>query len=86
LLGIVLGAVVLAWSYVLGRDIQVALVVSLTLIAISTLATVIGSIMPFLFRLVNVDPAMVSAPLITTVMDIFGVALYFYMAHLVLQL
>ena len=85
LLGIVLGAIVLAWSYVLGRDLQVAFVVSLTLIAISTLATVIGSIMPFLFRLVNVDPAMVSAPLITTVMDIFGVALYFYMAHLVLQ-
>lgn len=85
LLGIVLGLIVLGWAYLLGRDLQVAIVVSLTLLAISTLATVTGSALPFLFRLLRVDPAMVSAPLITTVMDISGVVLYFFVAHLLLR-
>jgi len=85
LLGIVLGLVVFAWSYFLGHNMHVAIVVTVTLAAVSTLATVTGSALPFLFRLVKVDPAMVSAPLITTVMDIFGVGLYFFVAHLLLQ-
>ena len=85
LLGIVLGLVSFGWSYLLGRNLQVAFVVALTLVAISTLATVTGSVLPFVFRLVKIDPAMVSAPLITTVMDIFGVVLYFFVAHLLLQ-
>jgi len=86
LLGAVLGLAVLVWSYLLGREPQVAIVVTLTLVAISTLATAVGGALPFLFRLLRIDPAMVSAPLITTVMDIFGVFLYFYIAHMVLRL
>ncbi len=86
LLGATLGLVVFGWSYFLGRNMQVAVVVTITLAAISTLATVTGSALPFVFRLIKVDPAMVSAPLITTVMDIFGIALYFLVAHLLLQI
>ncbi|MBN2076434.1 MAG: magnesium transporter [Dehalococcoidales bacterium] len=86
LLGVILGLVALGWSYLIGRDLQVAFVVTLTLVAVSTLATITGSILPFVFRLMKIDPAMVSAPLITTVMDIFGVLLYFFIANLLLQL
>jgi magnesium transporter len=86
LLGIVLGIVGFAWSYILGSNMQVAIVVTIALVAISTLATVTGSALPFVFRIFKVDPAMVSAPFITTVMDIFGVVLYFFVAHLILQI
>jgi len=85
-LGLVLGAAVLVWAYVLGRDLQVATVVSITLVAISIMATLTGGALPFIFRLLKLDPALVSAPFITTVMDIFGVALYFFIAHLMLSL
>jgi len=85
-LGLVLGTAVLIWAYVLGRDLQVAVVVSTTLMAISVMATLAGGTLPFIFRLFKLDPALVSAPFITTVMDIFGVALYFFIAHLVLRL
>jgi magnesium transporter len=84
LMGLFLGAVVLGWAYLLGRDARVAIIVSVTLIAISTLATLTGGALPFFFRLLKIDPALVSAPFITTVMDIFGVALYFLIAHLLL--
>ena len=85
-LGIVLGMIALGWAYMLGGNLQVAVVVSSTLVAISAMATLVGAAFPFLFRRLRMDPALVSAPFITTVMDIFGVLLYFGIAHMVLRL
>lgn len=86
LLGMLLGLAVLAWAFWLGRNPQVSLVVALTLISVAVLATAVGSALPFLFRLSKVDPALVSAPLVTTVMDISGVMVYFAVAHLLLRM
>jgi len=86
LLGIVLGAVALGWAYAFGRNLQVAAVVSTTLVAISVMATLAGGALPFIFRLLKIDPALVSAPFITTILDISGVAIYFGIAQLILRL
>ncbi len=86
LLGILLGLAVLLWAFWLGRNPQVSLVVALTLVSVAILATAVGSALPFLFRLSKVDPALVSAPLVTTVMDISGVMVYFTVAHLLLRM
>jgi len=87
LLGIVLGAVALGWAYMLGGNhLKVAIIVSTTLVAISVMATLAGGALPFIFRLLKIDPALVSAPFISTVMDIFGVAVYFGIAQMVLRL
>ncbi len=86
LLGAALGLAVLVWAFWLGRDSRVSMVVALTLICVAVLATAVGSALPFLFRLSKVDPALVSAPLITTVMDISGVGVYFGVAHALLRL
>ena len=86
LLGIVLGAVALGWAYAFGRNLQVAAVVSTTLVAISVMATLAGGALPFIFRLLKIDPALVSAPFITTILDISGVAIYFGIAQIILRL
>jgi magnesium transporter len=86
ILGIVLGAIALGWAYALGRNLEVAAVVSTTLVAISVMATLAGGALPFVFRLLKIDPALVSAPFITTIMDIFGVAVYFGIAYMILGL
>jgi magnesium transporter len=86
LLGILLGLLVFGWASLLGRNLQVATVVSLTMASIAAMAALIGAALPFLFRRFRLDPAMVSAPFITTIMDIFGVALYFLLANLLLRL
>ena len=86
MLGITLGVLVFGWAYLLGQDLRVAMVVSLTLASIATMAALLGAALPFLFRQFRLDPAMVSAPFITTIMDIFGVVLYFLVAHLLLRL
>ena len=86
IIGVALGTVALGAAYAFGRNLEAAVVVGVTLVAISVMATLVGAALPFVFRLVKIDPAMVSAPLLTTVMDIFGVTLYFAVAHLILPI
>lgn len=84
IIGLVLATLVLGWAYFIGRNVEVAIIVSTTLVGIATLATITGGSLPFIFRFFKVDSALVSAPLITTVMDIFGVLLYFFIAKLII--
>jgi magnesium transporter len=55
-------------------------------VAISILASVAGSALPFLFRALKLDPALMSAPFITTAVDVLGVLIYFNLARLILRL
>jgi magnesium transporter len=86
IMGVALGAVALGMAYAFGRNAAAATVVGTTLLGISVMATLVGGALPFVFRLLKIDPALVSAPFITTIMDIFGVALYFGIARIVLGL
>jgi magnesium transporter len=78
------GAGFLAVALLFGRDIAAA--VSLTLVAICTLATFVGSLLPLVARRLGVDPAVVSAPMVTTLVDATGLAAYFLIAQAVLGL
>lgn len=49
-LGVILGMIALGWAYVLGGNLQVAVVVSSTLVAISTMTTLVGAAFPFVFH------------------------------------
>jgi magnesium transporter len=86
LLGIVLGGIVIVWAFLLGRDLDVGFIVGITMVVIATMAALTGGGLPFLFRWLKLDPALVSAPFITTFMDIIGVGVYFLVAHLVLNI
>ena len=86
LLGSMLGVVATAWAYMLQRNLSVAIAVGVSLVAISILASVSGSTLPFLFRLMRLDPALMSAPFITTAVDVLGVLIYFNVARLILGL
>lgn len=69
------------WLFV-GRGL--AIVVCLTLVAICTLASFVGSVMPLLARQFRIDPAVVSAPVVTTVVDASGLLVYFLIARAIL--
>ncbi|MBE9179984.1 magnesium transporter [Oculatella sp. LEGE 06141] len=85
LLGIMLGVTVTGWAYVLQRNLAVATAVGLSLVAISLLASVAGSALPFLFKALKFDPALMSAPFITTAVDVLGVLIYLSIARQILQ-
>lgn len=86
LLGTILGSVATLWAYLLRDDIFVAVAVGISLVAIAILASVAGSALPFLFRSLGLDPALMSAPFITTAVDVLGVLIYFNIARIVLGL
>ncbi|HBB34120.1 MAG TPA: magnesium transporter [Cyanobacteria bacterium UBA8803] len=86
LLGAILGTGATLWAYLLRGNFAVALAVGLSLEGISILASVAGSALPFLFRSLGLDPALMSAPFITTAVDVLGVLIYFSIAKIVLGL
>ena len=86
LLGSMLGLVATLWAFLLQKNLSVAVAVGVSLLAISVLASVSGSTLPFLFRLLRLDPALMSAPFITTAVDVLGVLIYFSLARLILRL
>ncbi|MDF0554265.1 magnesium transporter [Kamptonema sp. UHCC 0994] len=86
LLGSILGIVATLWAYVLQGNLPVAMAVGISLLAIAILASVAGSALPFLFRSLGLDPALMSAPFITTAVDVLGVLIYFGTARMILQI
>lgn len=64
----------------IGQAWQIALVVSMTLIFTVIIAKIIGAILPLLADQFNLDPAVMSAPLITTVVDTCSIIIYFNIA------
>lgn len=59
---------------------NIALTVSLTTLATVVTAKIIGSVLPVLAKLAKVDPAIMAAPLITTIVDTLTLIVYFQLA------
>lgn len=55
------------------------------MIAIIIIANLLGVILPFVLTKLKLDPATASSPLITTLMDVVGVFIYFALAALILD-
>ncbi|MFM5113682.1 magnesium transporter [Aeromonas hydrophila] len=79
---IALAAWVRAWS--LGVGPQIGMVVTLTIIAIVLWSATVASVIPMVLRRFRIDPAVVSAPFIATLVDGTGLIIYFEIAKLLL--
>ncbi|MCX7594344.1 MAG: magnesium transporter [Fischerella sp.] len=86
LLGVMLGMAVIFWAYFLEGSLPIAITVGISLLAIAVLAAVSGSGLPFLFGAIGLDPALMSAPFITSLVDVLGVFIYLILARAILQL
>lgn len=76
ILGLAVGSLFVGWD--------IAAVVALTLIVICAWASTVGGMMPLLAKRLHIDPAVVSAPMVTTLVDATGLVIYFLMAKAVL--
>lgn len=96
--GFMLGAMLAVVAFLVGtlfvlltRDLdlassaRVAGVLSLSLVGVCTLAATAGAFMPMLAKRLGIDPAVVSAPFITTTVDATGLVIYFLVARLLLS-
>ena len=65
---------------------QLSLVVGLTILSVCVWANIIASMVPLVAQKFHIDPTVVSAPLITTLVDATGLAIYLFIAKAVLRL
>lgn len=83
-LGLSLGIFAFIRAIIFQKSPFLGLTVGLTMIATVTVSTSLGSVLPLICKSLNIDPAIVSGPLITTIVDIttlliyFGIAEYFF--------
>ncbi|MGE0518819.1 MAG: magnesium transporter [Candidatus Binatia bacterium] len=63
----------------------IAVTVGLSLIGVVTFGTLVGSMLPFVLRLLGCDPASASAPFVATLVDVTGLIIYFTVASIVLS-
>lgn len=87
--GVLLGGLLAglaALPIALAYEPDLALVVCLTLVSVCVVGTSAGSVLPLLVGRFGGDPAVVSAPFITTLVDASGLLVYFGYARLVFGL
>ena len=78
-LGITLGLAVWGAGIWLG-GLDVGLAVAISMVLVVVMASMFGMVLPFALERFGLDPASASAPLITSVADVFGVLIYFSVA------
>ncbi|MFB9156838.1 magnesium transporter [Chromobacterium violaceum] len=84
MIALAIGLVGLFRAWMLGVGNEVALVVCLTLVAITVWSAIVSSIIPMVLKKMRIDPAVVSAPFIATFIDGTGLVIYFNIAKLVI--
>jgi magnesium transporter len=84
LLGALLGMIGFARAMLWHSGVELSAVVGLTILVIVTWANSVGAIIPLVAQRFKIDPALVSAPLITTLVDATGLAIYLMIAKVLL--
>jgi len=78
--GVVAGVVALVWH----RNYMLCLTVALSMTVAIIASAIMGVLVPYLFRLLRIDPAIAAGPAVTTIDDIIAIAIYYLMALLLI--
>ena len=70
--------------YVQYQDLKLCITLGITLIATIIVSKSIGCLLPILAKKLKQDPAIMAAPLITTVVDLCSIMLYFSIATMIM--
>jgi magnesium transporter len=85
LLGAGLGVLAIAAGLIF-TGLDVAVVVGVSLLLICLLGALVGGLIPVVAKRLGIDPALVSAPMVTTIVDVLGLLIYFVVATVLLGL
>jgi len=76
LVGLIAGWLVSSW--------QVGATVAIAILVVCMWAATVGSVMPLAAKAMKIDPAVISAPMVTTLVDATGLIIYFLVAGVIL--
>lgn len=80
MLGAGLGLIGFIIALVIRQSLHEAIIIPITLLLVILASTVIGSILPLLFKRAGLDPALMSNPFVAGIMDILGIVIYLNVA------
>lgn len=80
IIGLLVGTLVGIWQ----GNPWFGLIIGGGLLGNITVAATLGTLVPFLFKRIDIDPAIASGPFITTAIDVTGLTIYFGLASFVL--
>lgn len=86
LLGVAMAAIAYGRALTWGSSQALAITVSLAILTIVVWANGLGSILPLLAARLRIDPAVVSGPVMSTLVDATGLFIYFTIARVILGL
>ena len=72
--------------YILYGNVMIAAVIATALVAIVILSKFIGCTLPLIAAQIHLDPALMATPLISTIVDICSILIYFKIATIILQI
>lgn len=87
-LGVALGLIGFARAWFAGElvdPMSLALAVGISILAIVTLSSIVGSVLPLAIKRVGLDPAVSSTPFIASLVDVLGLIVYFAVAQAILE-
>ncbi|MBQ8434998.1 MAG: magnesium transporter, partial [Oscillospiraceae bacterium] len=67
------------------RDIQLAAVITLSIMGTVIIAKFIGCALPLAAKKIKLDPAIMAAPLISTILDTCSMLIYFQIATMIFE-
>lgn len=86
LVGAILGVINVGYKWLLSGSFALGLIVGISLFATVVFAKMIGSMLPLGARWLKLDPALMAAPIVTTIVDACGLFVYFQVAGIVMNL
>ena len=82
--GVILAIFLFVFVWLYKGEIDKALAISVSLVAVIIIAGLIGTFVPLFLDKRGIDPAIATGPFITTSNDILGILLYFWIAKMIL--
>jgi magnesium transporter len=85
LIGLLLGAILGVITYIRGMmgdhgNLTLAIIISLTMVILVVWANLLGAVLPLIISKIRLDPAVISSPLVATLIDVTGIIIYFNIA------
>lgn len=84
-IGAVFGLLVMAVTWQWRHNVELGIIVGSAMAINMAMATLLGSITPFILKKIKIDPAIASGPVIATTIDVVGLAVYFSLVTIFLS-
>ena len=82
--GIICSVIIFIAAFTLGYSINLSTAVSVSLLTVTIFAALFGTFIPLTLKKNNIDPALATGPFITTINDVLGLFIYFWIGQAIL--